>query len=278
MHGDEKRYKRLQPAVSPSHLISLRLHTHLSSTHHSPPSLLITDTMVTTASILILMLSASSVWSAATTMTESTIGTTERMSADEPMVQQSELDGLTIPVMGGNAGQTVDQSGNEMEILTTDITDVSTESTVPVMELPDLTSLTGFNSVTGLVDMVEAFAERIRRETMVPGSQAARFKKLMRLIEAGKLQDCAGRVVCDLNCDANAFGSDGRRVLQTLTRLQTSGFIERRDMDFYVRAGVMGRKNSGHKECQQICLKSYPVCPAQSKDLIAVASLIKLRF
>lgn len=117
---------------------------------------------------------------------------------------------------------------------------------------------------------------RVKRQA-VPTSQATRFKKLMHLIEAGKLMDCAGRVVCDLNCDPNAFGSDGKRVLSTLTRLQTSGHIERQDMDFYVRAGVAGRKGSSRKDCHQVCRKSYPVCPADSKDLVSVASLIKLR-
>ena len=143
--------------------------------------------------------------------------------------------------------------------------------TTPAPTTPD-----GQDAAGILLDVDNFPGSRLKRQS-APTSQAARFKKLMRLIDAANLQDCAGRVVCDLNCNPDSFGSDGKRVLSMLTQLQTSGHIERQDMEFYVRAGVLGRKTSSRKDCLHVCLKSYPVCPAESKDLVSVASLIRLR-
>ena len=134
------------------------------------------------------------------------------------------------------------------------------------------------SNVSGMSELLVASDSRIKRQAAT-NSAGSRFKKMLRLLEAGKLQDCAGRVVCDLNCAPDVFGTDGARVLATLQRLQTSGHFTRHDMDFYVHAGVLGRRGKGAKAsvCHELCRKSYPVCPAESQDLISVASLIRLR-
>lgn len=108
-------------------------------------------------------------------------------------------------------------------------------------------------------------------------SMSDKFKKLTHLVRISKLEDCAGRTVCELNCNADAFGSDGKRVLHTMNKLQQSGYVAREDMEFYIKAAVVGRKGMGKKnECHKLCQTAYPVCPAETKDLVAVASLIKL--
>ena len=114
--------------------------------------------------------------------------------------------------------------------------------------------------------------QRKRRKVV---NQAAKFSKLMVLVKASKLQDCAGRVVCDLNCDPHKHGSDGKRVLNNLEKLQTSGQIKESDLEFYVKAAVNGRKYKKPKTCEK-CTNDYPNCPAHVGDMVAVASLIKL--
>lgn len=120
----------------------------------------------------------------------------------------------------------------------------------------------------------EATAALLRKRRKA-ASQAAKFSKLMVLVKASKLQDCAGRVVCDLNCDPHKHGSDGKRVLNNLEKLQTSGQIKESDLEFYVKAAVVGRKYKKPKTCGK-CADDYPNCPALVADMVAVASLIKL--
>lgn len=105
---------------------------------------------------------------------------------------------------------------------------------------------------------------------------AEKFAKLIHLVKTSKLEDCAGRSVCELNCHPEAFGSDGKRVLGTLAKLQSSGYIQQPDMEFYVKAGLLGKKAYKTKTCKTSCSKTYPNCPAEAKDLVAVASLIRL--
>ena len=115
---------------------------------------------------------------------------------------------------------------------------------------------------------------RVKRKVT---SMSEKFKKLTHLVRISKLEDCAGRTVCELNCNADAFGSDGKRVLHTMNKLQQSGYVAREDMEFYIKAAVVGRKGMGMKnECHKLCQTAYPVCPAETKDLVSVASLIKL--
>jgi len=116
--------------------------------------------------------------------------------------------------------------------------------------------------------------ERIKRSRSVTTPE--KFAKLIHLVKASNLEDCAGRTVCELNCHPETFGSDGKRVLATLAKLQSSGFIQQSDMEFYVKAGVTGKKAQKSKTCKTACSKTYPACPAEVKDLVAVASLIRL--
>ena len=61
-----------------------------------------------------------------------------------------------------------------------------------------------------------------RRKVIDMGHQ---FQTLMKLIEAAKLQDCAGRVVCDLNCDFTRYGSSGKKLMDLMTKVQNSGSV-----------------------------------------------------
>jgi hypothetical protein len=91
-----------------------------------------------------------------------------------------------------------------------------------------------------------------------------------------KLEDCAGKVVCDLSCQPDFFGSDGKRVLKTLVKIQTSGKMDKGEMRFYLNAGVAGRKAKSAGQGCSTCIQSYPSCAASSADLIDVVSLIRI--
>lgn len=240
---------------------------------------------LTSTSVIVVLLSMGCLCSAMVDrMLEPTVGQTTVMPPDDSVdateVMMPDESSMVTEIMPR------DGAAAATEAMPTAIPDhVSPVAAAPLdlSRLAELSGMTGFTGLTGLsginslVDIVEAMAERLRRETTAAGPQAAQFKKLMRLMQAAELQDCAGRVICDLNCDSEPFAADGKRVLQTLARVQSSGLIERKDMEFYVKAGILGRKTAGTGSCHEVCMAAYPVCPAQSKDLIAVASLIRLR-
>lgn len=170
--------------------------------------------------------------------------------------------------------------------------DTATDSNLPHIELNDESTMGPLNDeesqdicgekiLVGSVDdmddhhrkgcLRQLIMSRVRRRE----SSAAKFQKLMFLVKASKLQDCAGRVVCHLNCSPDAFGSDGKRVLSNLQKLRASGIITPEEMDFYEKASSAGLKLKKSKACES-CYKSYPNCPAEVADMVAVASLIKL--
>lgn len=100
---------------------------------------------------------------------------------------------------------------------------------------------------------------------------------LMQLLEAGKLQDCAGRVVCDLNCDSSRFGSSGKKVLDMMTKVQNSGSVPVKSIQFLVTAGLSGKMYWWTSTCGR-CKAGYPDCFAESDELIDVASIFDIDF
>lgn len=101
--------------------------------------------------------------------------------------------------------------------------------------------------------------------------------KLSAMVKLMKLEDCAARVVCDLSCRPDFYGGEGKRVLRTLVKIQTSGQIDRDDMRFYLNAGMTGRRARVVKECDR-CEESYKHCVATASDLVEVMSLIRVDF
>lgn len=113
---------------------------------------------------------------------------------------------------------------------------------------------------------------RTRREA---DNKKAKFGKVMNLVKELNLTDCVARVVCDLNCAPDGFGADGKKALDAMLSLQTSGSIGESDMRFYLEAGLNGRKYRQTKVCET-CIATYPNCKAASAEIISVVSLIKL--
>lgn len=106
-------------------------------------------------------------------------------------------------------------------------------------------------------------------------TNSEKLAKVTELVKVFKLQDCAGRVLCDLNCQPVAFGSDGKRVLKMLVNVQTSGEMPKSEMHFYLNAAMTGRKAKFAGDCSQ-CMTTFPACFSSSTDLIDLASLLRI--
>lgn len=119
-------------------------------------------------------------------------------------------------------------------------------------------------------------AARIKRRVSRGRGTSQKLSKLSALVKTLKLEDCAGKVVCDLSCQPDFFGGDGKSVLKTLLSIQTSGKMDKDEMKFYLNAGVVGRKAKSERKGCLDCQSSYPSCSADSADLIDVVSLIKI--
>ena len=104
---------------------------------------------------------------------------------------------------------------------------------------------------------------------------AKQFKFVIQLLRAGKLEDCAGQVVCDLNCDPARYGKNGMRMAKMMTQVQRSGVMSVTDSSFLVTAGLTGRMyywTSGCDRCKQV----YSNCFTDSKSLMRLLSIIDL--
>jgi len=122
-------------------------------------------------------------------------------------------------------------------------------------------------------DTVFIINERFQRSS--GGDPKAKFSKVIGLVDIFKLQDCVARVICDLNCNPDAYGDDGKKVLNMALQLQTGGAVSESDVRAYVNAGLTGRKFRQANTCE-MCLPTFSNCSASTPDLIDVFSLIKL--
>lgn len=121
-------------------------------------------------------------------------------------------------------------------------------------------------------EVQERLILRSRRDSR---STASRVKMLMKLLEAAKLQDCAGRVVCDLNCDATRYGNSGKKVLDMMSRFKGTAIMGLREMQLLVTAGLSGRMYYWTSHCNR-CREVYPKCFTDSNELIEVASIFDI--
>lgn len=135
-------------------------------------------------------------------------------------------------------------------------------------------SLDGHDHLNVTSNLIDIGNNRTRRDATAD-DQKAKFAKVMTLVQELNLTDCVARVICDLNCNPEGFGADGKKALETMLSLQTSGSIGEGDMRFYLESGLTGRKYRQAKTCE-LCITAYPNCKASSADLISVVSLIKL--
>jgi len=98
----------------------------------------------------------------------------------------------------------------------------------------------------------------------------------LRIVNTSNLSDCVARVICELSCNANAYGNHGRVVFRNLIKLQFDNNVRSDDAKFFRQAASKGRQIvQGKRNCVE-CFTIYSNCNSDSKDLIAVSSMFKL--
>lgn len=98
----------------------------------------------------------------------------------------------------------------------------------------------------------------------------------LRIVNTSNLVDCVARVICELSCNANAYGNPGRTVFRNLIKLQFDPNVKSDDAKFFRQAASKGRQIvQGKKDCSE-CYTIYSNCKSSSKDLVAVSSMFKL--
>lgn len=98
-------------------------------------------------------------------------------------------------------------------------------------------------------------------------------KSALHLVKDAKLEDCVARAICDLNCDPQGFGQDGKQVFMNMVRLQGANVLDQEESKYFHEAAAKGRASSG--KCTE-CSKIYSKCSSKSSDLIKMASHIKM--
>lgn len=99
------------------------------------------------------------------------------------------------------------------------------------------------------------------------------IKAALNLVREAKMEDCISKAICELNCNPQGFGQDGKQVFMNMVRLQGAQVLEQSESKSFHEAASKGRQNSG--KCEQ-CAILYPNCTSKSSDLIKMASHIKM--
>ena len=98
----------------------------------------------------------------------------------------------------------------------------------------------------------------------------------LRIVHSSNLSDCVARVICELSCNANSYGSQGKAVFRNLIKLQFDQNVKSDDAKFFRQAAAKGRQIvQGKRDCKE-CYTIYPACQSSSKDLVAVSSMFKI--
>lgn len=95
----------------------------------------------------------------------------------------------------------------------------------------------------------------------------------LNLVREAKMEDCVARAICDLNCNPQGFGQDGKQVFMTMIKLQNAQNLDEDSIKSFKEAAHKGRQYSG--KCDQ-CSETYSKCKSKSTDLIKMASHIRM--
>lgn len=99
------------------------------------------------------------------------------------------------------------------------------------------------------------------------------LKSALSLVKEAKMEDCVSRAICDLNCNPQGFGQDGKQLFMTMVRLQGSKLLEASDAKTFQEAAAKGRQSSG--KCEE-CTTIYAKCSSKSAYLIKMANHIRI--
>lgn len=99
------------------------------------------------------------------------------------------------------------------------------------------------------------------------------MKAALNLVKEAKMEDCVALAICDLNCNPQGFGQDGKQVFMNMVRLQGSNVLDQSESKYFHEAASKGRACSGR--CEE-CSQHYSKCNSKSTDLIKMASHIRM--
>lgn len=123
---------------------------------------------------------------------------------------------------------------------------------------------------------VEAIPELEADEKMMADQASPKSEipimEALRIVQSSGLSDCVRRVICQLSCNANAFGVQGRRVFKNLIKLQMNKTIQEDTTSFKV-ASQKGLQLKQSKFSCDRCLPAFPDCKSESSDLVAVSAM-----
>lgn len=97
----------------------------------------------------------------------------------------------------------------------------------------------------------------------------------LRIVQSSGLTDCVKRVICELSCNLNAYGMQGRKVFTNLVKLE---------MNHKVKEDTSGFKGASQKGLQlkqsqtncERCHQIFANCRSQSSDLVAVSAMFDI--
>lgn len=135
----------------------------------------------------------------------------------------------------------------------------------------------GLNVTAGLDTALHTGQQQIEQQHTV-AKRAAKvdaevMKSALNLVKEAKMEDCVARAICDLNCNPQGFGQDGKQVFMNMVRLQGSNVLSQSESKYFHDAASKGRASSG--KCEQ-CRSLYTKCGSESADLIKMASHIRM--
>lgn len=119
-------------------------------------------------------------------------------------------------------------------------------------------------------------ADRETAGKSLDGNSPIPIAEALRIVNSANLSDCVARVICELSCNANAYGAQGKAVFRNLIKLQFDQNVKHEDARFFRQAATKGRQIvQGKRDCKE-CFTIYPNCQSSSSDLIAVSSMFHL--
>lgn len=98
------------------------------------------------------------------------------------------------------------------------------------------------------------------------------LRAALNLVREAKMEDCVARAICNINCDPQGFGPDGKQVFMNMVRVQGANVLEEKESRLFHDAVNKGRGLSG--KCSE-CDSTYK-CTTKSADLIKLASHIRM--
>ena len=113
----------------------------------------------------------------------------------------------------------------------------------------------------------EAAGKSLEDDSPIP------ITEMFRIVNSSNLTDCVSRVICELSCDANAYGTQGKAVFSNLVKLQFDENVKVKDARLYREAAAEGRKLAKNDlECERCSIQNG--CTTSTFNLVTFLHLL----